>query len=330
METINKFTIPFSILELATIAEGRSIQQTFMDSADLARQAEQWGYNRFWLAEHHNMVSVASSATSVLIGYIAAATETLRVGSGGIMLPNHAPLQVAETFGTLATIYPGRIDLGLGRAPGTDPVTARALRRDIQAGNVFPDLLRELMTYFSPENSKGLVRAIPGEGVEVPLWILGSSTDSAFLAAEGGFPYAFASHFAPAQLITALSIYHQNFKPSAKLSKPHTMACVNAIVADTDEQAEELATSLYQLAIGIITGQRKSLQPPVPEMTWSEYEQMAVRQMMAYSFVGSLETVQKGLSAFIETTRVNEVMITSHIFEHAARLKSYQKLSQLF
>ena len=330
METNNKFTIPVSILELATIAEGRSIQQTFTDSADLSRHAEQWGYKRFWLAEHHNMVSVASSATSVLIGYIAAATQTLRVGSGGIMLPNHAPLQVAESFGTLATIYPGRIDLGLGRAPGTDPVTARALRRDLLAGNVFPGMLKELMTYFSPENSKGLVRAIPGEGVEVPLWILGSSTDSAYLAAEGGFPYAFASHFAPSQLIVALSIYHQNFKPSAQLSKPYALACVNAIVADTDEEAEKLATSLYQLAIGIITGNRKSLQPPVSEMDWSEYEKMAVMQMMHYSFVGSLETVRKGLKGFIENTRVNEIMITSHIFDHGARLKSYELISQLF
>ena len=330
METNYKFAIPASILELATIAEGRSIQQTFSDSADLARYAEQWGYNRFWLAEHHNMASVASSATSVLIGYIAAATQTLMVGSGGIMLPNHAPLQVAETFGTLATIYPGRIDLGLGRAPGTDPVTARALRRDLQAGNVFPGLVKELMTYLSPANSSGLVRAIPGEGVDVPLWILGSSTDSAYLAAEGGFPYAFASHFAPTQLIVALSIYHQNFRPSAKLSKPYTMACVNVIVADTDAEAEMLATSFYQLAIGIITGQRKSLQPPVAEMTWSDYEKMAVRQMMEYSFVGSLETVRRELKTFIETTRINEVMITSHIYEHAARLKSYQMLSRLF
>lgn len=324
MNNKNSLNIPVSILELATIAEGKSIQETFSNSADLARKAEEWGYKRFWLAEHHNMVTVASSATSVLIGYIASATKSIRVGSGGIMLPNHAPLMVAEQFGTLGTIYPGRIDLGLGRAPGTDPVTARALRREMHAGDVFPAQLKELMTYFSPLNNSGVVRAIPGEGVDVPLWILGSSTDSAYLAAEKGLPYAFASHFAPSQLMLALQIYHQNFTPSKQLSGPHTMACINVIAADTDEEAHLLATSFYQLAVGIITGQRKPLQPPVPKLDWSEYERMAVSQMMRYSFVGSAETVRKGLDQFIEETRVDELMITSHIFDHEARLKSYE------
>lgn len=329
MEKKNLLNIPISILELATITEGKTIQETFSNSADLAMHAEDWGYKRFWLAEHHNMVSVASSATSVLIGYIASATKSIRVGSGGIMLPNHAPLMVAEQFGTLGTIYPDRIDLGLGRAPGTDPVTARALRREMHAGDVFPSQLKELMTYFSPQNKSGVVRAIPGEGVNIPIWILGSSTDSAYLAAEKGLPYAFASHFAPAQLILALKIYHQNFRPSQFLSKPHTMACINVIAADTDEEANFLSTSFYQLAIGIITGQRNALQPPVNTMEWSNYEKMAVNQMMEYSFIGSAETVRKGLEQFVDFTRVNELMITSHIFDHKARLKSFEILHNL-
>ncbi len=323
-DTLN---IPISILELATITEGKSIQETFSNSADLARQADDWGFKRFWLAEHHNMVSVASSATSVLIGYIASATKNIRVGSGGIMLPNHAPLMVAEQFGTLATIYPGRIDLGLGRAPGTDPVTARALRREMYAGDVFPSQLKELMTYFSPSNKSGVVRAIPGEGVEVPVWILGSSTDSAYLAAERGLPYTFASHFAPSHLTLALKIYAQNFKPSAQLSKPRTMACVNVIAADTDEEAHFLATSFYQLAVGIITGQRKPLQAPVNTMDWNDYEKMAVGQMMHYSFIGSAETVRTGLKQFIAETGVDELMISSHMFDHNARLRSFEIVS---
>lgn len=325
----NRLDIPVSILELATIAEGKSIRETFENSADLAKKAEDWGYKRFWLAEHHNMVSVASSATSVLIGFIASATKNIRVGSGGIMLPNHAPLMVAEQFGTLGTIYPHRIDLGLGRAPGTDPVTARALRREMHAGDVFPSQLKELMTYFSPQNKSGVVRAIPGEGVDIPLWILGSSTDSAYLAAENGLPYAFASHFAPSQLILALKIYHQNFKPSAQLSKPWTMACVNVIAADTDEEAHFLATSFYQLAVGIITGQRMPLQPPVKAMEWNDYEKMAVGQMMHYSFIGSAETVRNGLEKFIAHTGVNELMIAGHIFDHKARLRSFEILGEM-
>lgn len=329
MQDLNALNIPVSILELATIAEGKSIQQTFSDSADLAKHAEVWGYKRFWLAEHHNMVSVASSATSVLIGYIASATKSIRVGSGGIMLPNHAPLMVAEQFGTLATIYPGRIDLGLGRAPGTDPVTARALRREMHMGDVFPSQLKELMTYFSPFNKSGVVRAIPGENVEVPIWILGSSTDSAYLAAEKGLPYTFASHFAPAQLILALEIYHKNFKPSEQLSEPRTMACVNVIAAETDWEAHCLATSFYQLAVGIITGQRKPLQPPLKTMDWSEYEKMAVSQMMRYSFVGSGESVRKELEQFLAQTEVDELMIASHIFDHKARLKSFEIVSKM-
>lgn len=329
MKSNKAINIPVSILELATITEGKSIQETFANSEDLARKAENWGYKRFWLAEHHNMVSVASSATAVLIGFIASATKKIHVGSGGIMLPNHAPLMVAEQFGTLGTLYPGRIDLGLGRAPGTDPVTARALRREMHAGDVFPSQLKELMRYFSTSNKTGVVRAIPGEGVDVPIWILGSSTDSAYLAAEQGLPYAFASHFAPSQLTLALKIYHQNYNSSNSLSTPRTMACVNVIAADTDEEAHFLATSFYQMAVGIITGQRKPLQAPVKSMDWNDYEKMAVGQMMHYSFIGSAETVRSGLKRFIEETRVNELMITSHIFDHQARLKSFEIVSRL-
>lgn len=324
--------IPVSILELATVVENQSIQQTFSNIAEVAQTAEALGYSRFWLAEHHNMDSVASSATAVLIGYIAGKTKSIRVGSGGIMLPNHAPLIVAEQFGTLATIYPHRIDLGLGRAPGTDPLTARALRRDhVSAANMFPLLIDELMTYFSAENKTAYVRAIPGEGVDVPVWILGSSTDSAWLAAELGLPYAFASHFAPAQLHAALSIYHQNFKPGKTLSKPYTMACVNVIAADTDEEAQFVSTSFLQLAKGIITGARKPLPPPVKDMetVWTPQEEAAIRQMMAYSFVGNKETVEAKINRFIADTRIDEIMVASHIFDQEARLTSFRILGEL-
>ena len=324
--------IPLSILELASITEGNSIQTTFSNSLQLAQNAEEWGYKRFWLAEHHNMVSVASSATAVLIGYIAAGTSRIRVGSGGIMLPNHAPLVIAEQFGTLGSIYPERIDLGLGRAPGTDPQTARALRRDpVQAANFFPGQVTELLQYLSTENALSPVRAIPGEGVNLPVWILGSSTDSAWLAAEMGLPYAFASHFAPAQLLPALQIYYTNFKPSVYLSKPHSMACVNVIAAATDNEAEILSSSFKELITGIITGKRKPLQPPVEN--WGEnvsaYEMMAINEMMTYSFIGSRETIQKGLEEFVKKTAVDELMIAGHIYDQKARLRSFEIIPQL-
>lgn len=324
--------IPLSILELATILEGKPIEQTFRNSLDLAQKAEQWGYKRFWLAEHHNMASVASSATSILIGYIAAGTKKIRVGSGGIMLPNHAPLIIAEQFGTLGTLYPNRIDLGLGRAPGTDPLTARALRRDLlQAGNIFPSQVTELLTYLSSENHTSSVRAVPGEGVNVPVWILGSSTDSAYLAAAYGLPYAFASHFAPSQLLIALQIYRQNFKPSEYLSEPYTMAAVNIVAADTDEEANEISTSFKLLATGIINGNRKPMQPPVKSMNghWSEYEEAAVAQMMAYSFIGSAATIQPRIHDFLEKTRVDELMVVGHIYEQKARLRSFEIISSI-
>jgi luciferase family oxidoreductase group 1 len=245
---------PLSVLDLATVLEGQTPADAFHNSLRLAQHVEKLGYKRFWMAEHHSMISVASSATAVLLGYIAGGTKTIRVGSGGVMLPNHAPLVVAEQFGTLESLYPGRIDLGLGRAPGTDQITARALRRDhVAAAHEFPEQIQELQHYLSADNT-GPVRAVPGEGLDIPIWILGSSTDSAYLAAAMGLPYAFASHFAPAQLHTALKIYRQQFKPSEYLDKPYTMACVNVIAADTDAEANRLATSFYQMFLGVIRG----------------------------------------------------------------------------
>lgn len=332
MSTHHSLNIPLSILDLATIGEGKTITDTFRNSLELAQNAEQWGYKRFWLAEHHNMVSVASSATSVLIGYIAGGTSSIRVGSGGIMLPNHAPLIVAEQFGTLASLYPDRIDLGLGRAPGTDPITSHALRRDrLEGGNMFPSQVTELLTYLSAENSTAPVRAVPGEGLDIPIWILGSSTDSAYLAAALGLPYAFASHFAPAQLHVALQLYRQHFRPSKYLGAPYAMACVNVIAADANEEANFIATSFLQLAVGIITGKRKPLQPPVKNMSeiWSEYEEAAVSQMMAYSFIGDASTVQSGLFEFIEETKVDELMVVAHIYDQAARLKSFEMVAKM-
>lgn len=329
---MSNVNVPVSILELATIQQDSTIQDTFKAIRDVAQQAEQLGYKRYWLAEHHNMVNVASSATAVLIGYIAANTQSIQVGSGGIMLPNHAPLIVAEQFGTLASIYPNRINLGLGRAPGTDQLTAYALRRDARgAGANFPLQVEELLMYFSSRNNIGPVRAIPGEGITIPVWILGSSTDSAYFAAELGLPYAFASHFAPTQLHRALSIYRENFKPSERLSRPYTMACVNVVAAPTTKEAAFISTSFLQLARGIVTGERKPLPPPVEEMEgiWTEYEELAVKQMMAYSFIGDKTTIASGLNDFIEKTKVNELMVTSHIYGLEKRLKSFEILSEL-
>ncbi|ACU04572.1 MULTISPECIES: LLM class flavin-dependent oxidoreductase [Pedobacter] len=326
-------TIPFSVLDLATVVEGKTPADTFKNSLDLARHVEAWGYNRYWLAEHHNMISVASSATSVVIGHIAAGTSTIRVGSGGIMLPNHSPLVIAEQFGTLESLFPGRIDLGLGRAPGTDQLTAMAIRGErFNAANSFPQDVLKLQAYFSAENNKNSVRAIPGEGLDIPIWILGSSTDSAHLAAALGLPYAFASHFAPAQFITAINIYRQNFKPSAQLKEPYVLACVNVVAADSDAEANRLVTSLYQLFMGIVTGKRRLLQPPVDNMddVWDVYEEEQANQMLACTFVGSKETVKQDLQQFLDQTGVNEIMATSHIFEHSARLRSYELLAQVF
>lgn len=326
-------SIPYSVLDLATVIEGKTPADTFKNSLDLAQHAENWGYHRYWLAEHHNMISVASSATSVVIGHIAGGTKTIRVGSGGIMLPNHSPLVIAEQFGTLESLYPGRIDLGLGRAPGTDQVTAMAIRGErMNAANSFPQDVLKLQAYFSAENSNSSVRAIPGEGLDIPIWILGSSTDSARLAAALGLPYAFASHFAPAQFMTAIQIYRQNFKPSEHLKEPYVLACVNVVAAETDAEANKIATSLYQLFRGIVTGKRMLLQPPVDNMddVWTEYEEEQAGQMLACTFTGTKETIANDLQQFLDQTQVDEIMATSHIFDHQARLNSYKLLSEVF
>lgn len=326
----NLSSIKFSVLDLAMVADGRTIAETFANSIDLAQQVEKLGFKRYWLAEHHNMAGVASSATAVLIGQIAGKTETIRVGSGGVMLPNHAPLLIAEQFGTLETFYPGRIDLGLGRAPGTDQVTAQALRRDQGTAYAFAENIRELQMYFSADNKTGKVRAIPGEGLDIPLWILGSSTDSAHVAAALGLPYAFASHFAPAQLHQALAIYHREFRPSVQLQQPYTIACVSAIVADTDAEAQKLATSFKKLYLGIITGRREKLKPPVEVADFyiDPMEEAALKQMTLYSFIGSPETVRGKMQQFVDATQVDELMITTAVFDHRARLHSYELIAR--
>ncbi|MFT6924826.1 MAG: luciferase family oxidoreductase group 1 [Psychromonas sp.] len=329
---MNTKNFTFSILELATVCSHSTPQETFKKSLDLAQKAEGFGYKRFWLAEHHNMLSIASSATSVLIGYIAGGTKTIRVGSGGIMLPNHSPLIVSEQFGTLASIYPNRIDLGLGRAPGTDPITAQAIRSDrMQAVHKFPEEISEIQKYFSSENSGGKVRASVAEGINVPLYILGSSTDSAHLAAKKGLPYVFASHFAPAQLFEALNIYRSNFKPSEFLQEPYTIACINVIAADSDQQAETISTSMIRMMFGVLTGNIDYLQAPI-NMTRELRdlsEDPAFQRMLKYSFVGSKETVKQKTADFLQKTGVNELMVASHIYDHQDRVKSYRIFSEV-
>ncbi|APA00555.1 LLM class flavin-dependent oxidoreductase [Flavobacterium commune] len=330
--TSNKLSqIKISVLDLAIVRDGGNASDTFKNSLALAQQAEKWGYERFWLAEHHNMKGIASTATVVLIGHIAAGTSRLRVGSGGIMLPNHAPLIVAEQFGTLATLFPDRIDLGLGRAPGTDQFTAAALKRDEHAAMEFPANVEELQRYLSEGNKNGRVRAFPGEGLNIPIWILGSSTESAYLAASLGLPYAFASHFAPAHLHNALAIYRRNFIPSEQLAAPYVIACVNVIAADTDKEAERLATSFKKLFLGIITGNRQQLKEPVePDEDFMDpMEEAALQQMIKYTFIGGPEKVKTELEHFIEITQIDELMVTTAVYEHEARLHSYEILAQL-
>lgn len=324
--------IPISILELAIITEDSNAKETFEKTKALAQLADDLGYNRFWLAEHHNMAHVASTATIVLIGYIASQTKNIRVGSGGIMLPNHAPLIVAEQFGTLEILYPNRIDLGLGRAPGTDGMTAQAIRKDFyEQSQRFPQNVAELQKYFSKDNAAANVRAFPAEGTNVPIWILGSSLDSAALAAANGLPYAFAGHFAPKLMYQAFQYYRDHFQPSQYLDKPKTMACVNAIVADTDEEAEILSTSLTQMFLNLIRNDRKPLQPPVESMDglMSEQEHFHVNQMTACSFVGSKNKVETDLKQFIAYTKIDEVMITSPIFDQEDKLKSVRLMKEV-
>ncbi|MDZ7807957.1 MAG: LLM class flavin-dependent oxidoreductase [Gracilimonas sp.] len=324
--------IPYSILDLAIVTKGSDPKEAIERSRDLAVHAEDLGYNRFWMAEHHNMEHIASSATSVLLGHMAEATSTIRIGSGGIMLPNHSPYIIAEHFGTLATMYPGRIDLGLGRAPGTDQTTAHAIRPDrMKEVYNFPKNVDQLQKYLSSENAESKVRAFPGEGTKIPLWILGSSTDSAHLAAKLGLPYAFASHFAPQQLMNAIKIYREEFQPSKQLKEPYVMAGINVIVADTTEQAEYLSTSTKQMFVGVITGERKPLPPPVDNINEviPFQHQMALKQMLAYSFVGDKKKIKEDLSHFIEQTKVDEVITASYIFDHEERLKSHRLFTEV-
>jgi luciferase family oxidoreductase group 1 len=326
--------IPVSVLDLATIIQGDSSPAAaFARSVSLAKHAEQSGYKRYWFAEHHNMESVASAATSVLIGHIAGNTATIRVGSGGVMLPNHAPLIIAEQFGTLALLYPDRIDLGIGRAPGTDPLTSLALRRSLKGDvNAFPNDVVELLNYLGPPDESMKVKAIPGAGTQVPVWLLGSSTYSAQLAGLLGLPFAFASHFAPAQLHEALLTYRTHFKPSDFLATPYSMACVNAIAADTDDQAEYLATSFYQLALGMFRNNRRPLPPPVASMEniWTTDEERGVMQMTTYSFLGTTETLARSFQAFVDKTQVDEIMVSSHLYDLESRKRSLELISSLF
>ncbi len=320
-------SIPLSVLDLAPVNEGSEPGASFRNSLDLAQHAEAWGYQRYWLAEHHNMPGIASAATSVVMGFIAQGTKTIRVGAGGVMLPNHAPLIIAEQFGTLASLFPNRIDLGVGRAPGTDGLTSRALRRDPSASDTFPQDVQELIHWFAPERAGQKVRAVPGVGLEVPVWILGSSLFGAQLAAALGLPYAFASHFAPDALDQALAIYRERYEPSAAHPKPHAMVAYNVIAADTDEEATRLSTSVLRQFVNIRRGTPGKLQPPVDALHLEEAEQLFVEQMLSCRAVGSPSTVKRKLDAFIERTQPDELIITGQIYDHAARLRSYELLA---
>ncbi len=320
-----------SVLDLAPVTEGSTPGEALRRSLDLARHAEAWGYRRFWLAEHHNMVGIASAATAVVIGHVAAGTRSIRVGAGGIMLPNHAPLLVAEQFGTLEELHPGRIDLGLGRAPGTDQRTLRALRRAPEASDRFPEDVLELQALLGPLQPGQAIQAVPGTGTNVPLWILGSSLYGAQLAAALGLPYAFASHFAPQALLPALAVYRDRFEPSGQLARPYAMAGVNVIAAETDAEARRLFTSVQMAFANMVRGTRGRLQPPIDDIEayWTPMEKAHASAMLERSFVGSAETVRRGLGRFLAETGVDEVIVASAIHDHAARLRSYEILAEV-
>lgn len=324
--------IKFSILDLAQITVGGSPAESFQHSVDLAQHAEKWGYHRYWLAEHHNMPGIASSATSVVIGYVANATKTIRVGSGGIMLPNHSPLVIAEQFGTLEAMYPGRIDLGLGRAPGSDQQTAVALRRDPRnQGQDFPEQLAELRMYLNPASRNNRVRAIPGEGQDIPIWLLGSSGFSAVLAAELGLPFSFASHFSPENMQLALARYRQYFKPSEVLDEPHVMVAVNVYAADTMEEAQRIATSHQQQFLNLIRNTPGQLPPPVDSMEnlWSEYEKSLVMKQLQNTIIGTHEEVKKRLENLAQNTNADEIIIATTTYNHQARLRSFEMVAEV-
>jgi len=323
--------IPLSVLDLVPVAEGQEPSDALMNSLALAQLAERCGYTRYWVAEHHNMVGIASAATSVVIGHLAAGTKTIRVGAGGIMLPNHSPLVIAEQFGTLEALFPGRIDLGLGRAPGTDQIAMRAMRRDPAASDQFPDDVLELQALLADPVEGQAYRAVPGAGTHIPLWILGSSLFGSQLAAMLGLPYAFASHFAPDALIQALDVYRARFRPSAQASHSYAVACVNVVVADTDAEAKRLFTTIQQRFVSMVRGTRGKLQPPIDDIEtyWSPLEKAQASRMLARSFVGSPETVRQGLEAFVAETGVDELMVACALYDHQARLRSYELLSQI-
>jgi luciferase family oxidoreductase group 1 len=323
--------LPLSILDLAPVSENSTPALALQNARDLAQHAERLGYKRYWVAEHHNMVGIASAATSVVIGFIAANTKTIRVGAGGIMLPNHAPLVIAEQFGTLESLYPNRIDLGLGRAPGTDRQTMQALRVDPAASDHFPQDVLELQALLGPLQPGQTIQAVPGTNANVPLWILGSSLFGAQLAAMLGLPYAFASHFAPDHLLQAMEIYRATFKPSAQLQKPYAMAGVNVIAAETDEEAQHLFTSLQQRFADMARGVRGYMKPPIDDIEtyWSGPEKIQAQRMLACSFVGSPKSLRLQLKDFMAETGVDELMVATAVYDHKARLKSYELLAQV-
>ncbi|ARP81306.1 LLM class flavin-dependent oxidoreductase [Bordetella genomosp. 8] len=322
--------IPLSVLDLAPIAQGRTAADAFRNTVELARHVESLGYNRFWLAEHHNINGIASSATAVLIGHVAAHTHTIRVGSGGVMLPNHASLIIAEQFGTLESLFPGRIDLGLGRAPGSDGLTQRALGRDPRSGMNFPTQLEELRAYFRPAHPTQAVRAIPGEGLNVPIWLLGSSDFSARLAAQLGLPFSFAGHFSP-EGMAAMQLYRHLFQPSDVLDRPYSMIGVPIIAADTDAEAQRQSTTQQQKFLSVVRGHRLQLQPPVDDMSglWDQWEKAAVQQRLGASIVGGPETVKRELEALVARTQADEVMIVSDFYDPADRLRSYEIVASI-
>jgi len=322
-------TIPFSILDLCPVLEGSDATVTFRNTLDLARHAEAWGYRRYWLAEHHNMIGVASAATAVVIAHVAGGTKSIRVGAGGVMLPNHAPLVIAEQFGTLASLFPGRIDLGVGRAPGTDEVTSRALRRDLASSvDHFPRDVQELEQYFAAEKPGQRVRAVPGAGLDVPIWILGSSLYGAQLAASLGLPFAFASHFAPAQLDRALDVYRERFRPSEALAKPYAMVAWNAFIAASDAEGERLFSSAQRQFVNLRRGMPGKLQPP-EDARWSGEERALLDHVLACRGVGSPETVLRSLEDFLARTQPDELIVAGQIHDHAARLESFRLLAEL-
>ena len=325
-------TIPHSLLDLAPVCEGSTPTQAFANALDLARHAEALGYARYWLAEHHNMPGIASAATAVLIGHVAGGTSTIRVGAGGVMLPNHAPLQVAEQFGTLASLHPGRIDLGLGRAPGTDQPTVQALRRYYAGADAFPSDVMELLRYFEPVQPGQPVQAVPGAGLEVPVWILGSSLFGAQLAASLGLPYAFASHFAPAAMTEALALYHRDFRPSKRLRAPYAMLALNVVAADTRAEAQRLFTTQQQSFVRLRRGAPGLIPPPIDDIEafWTPQEKAMVEQALACAVVGDAADVREGIAAFAARHRPDELMLTANIFDHAARRHSFALAATAF